>query len=160
VSLFSIFAATVYESVITGLRTVNAADEREDIRQQLANTLERLTREASVASTVRTAQDGRFRFDGDLDGDGTVESTGEQFVDFQVVGGELTRGAQGVSTVTVVRDLDSIEFAYVDVNGSTMTTPVSGGDVDDIRVVQVTITATQDQETMSVTGAVYLRNNS
>jgi len=160
VSLFSIFAAAVHETVITGLRTVNAADEREDVRQQLANTLERFTREASVASTVRTAQDARFRFDGDLDGDGTVESTGEQFIDYRENSGEFTRGAQSVSTLTIIRDLTSVEYAYVDLNGSTMSTPVSGGDLDDIRVVQVTITAAQDQEVISVTGAVYLRNNS
>ena len=40
VSLLSIFIGTVYESVVVGLRTVNAADEREDIRQQLAGALD------------------------------------------------------------------------------------------------------------------------
>lgn len=155
VSLLSIFVGSVYESVVVGLRTANAADKREDIRQQLAGALEALTREASLASNVDNAEDQRLQFDADLDGNGTTENN----VNYQVSSGDLQRVYSG-TTVTLVRDLTSLDFNYADSTGADLTTPVGSQPTrDTIRVVQITATATKDNETISLASAAYLRNN-
>ena len=154
-ALLALFFSGVYESVIVGLRVANASDERESIRQQLAHAMDLLTREGGVASNVDNAEDQRFQFDGDIDGDGSTNNN----INYQVSSGDLQRVYSG-NTVTLVKDLTSLDFDYVDLNGSNMTTPVTpAGTRDNIRVVQVTMTATSDQETISMTSAIYLRNN-
>ena len=154
ISLLGLFIGAVYESVIVGLRVVNASDEREDIRQQLANALDLLLREGSLASNVDNAEDQRFQFDADIDGDGSANTN----INYRVQSGDLQRVYSG-DTVTLVRDLASLDFDYVDLNGAAMTPPVTGASRDNIRVVQVTATATRDNETISLANATHLRNN-
>lgn len=154
ITLLGLFMGAVYETVIVGLRVVNAADERETIRMQLANAMDRLTREASLASSVSSASDQRFQFDADLDGDGATE-TG---INYQLQGSSLN-WSYGGSTVTLVAGVTAIDFAYLDQNGVTMSAPVTPqSERDKIRVVQVSLTATKDTETISIAGAACLRN--
>ena len=154
ISLLGIFLGTVYESVIVGLRAANAADERADIRQQLTNALDLLIREVSLASRVDNAEDERLQFDADLDGDGTTEND----INYQVSSGALQRVYNG-TTVTLIR-VASVDLNYVDSSGANLTTPVSSQATrDTIRVAEMTMTATNDQETLSLADAVYLRNN-
>ncbi len=160
VTLIGIFFSGVYETVIVGLRTVNAADEREDIRQQLANALELLTREASLANNVDNAEDQRFQFDADLDGNGTTENN----INYQVSGNDLQRSYNGV-TVTLVRDLNTstspLDFDYFNASGTDLTTPVGNQpDRDTIRLAQLDVTVIRDAETITMATAVYLHDNS
>ena len=148
-TLLAIFVSAVYESVIVGVRAANAADEREDIRLQLASALDRLTREASVASTVHTATSDEFKFDADVDGDGATETN----IRYRVQNGDLERSIGG-TTVTLVTDLTTLSFTYLDLNNNAWTS----GAESDIRVVQASLTATKDTETLSVASAAYLRN--
>ena len=153
-ALLAIFAGVIHESVIVGLRAANAADEREDVRLQVADALDRLTREGSLASNVTQANDQVFKFDADLDGNGTTE-TG---ITYEVLNGDLVR-TLGDTTVTLIRDLATLDFDYQDLNGANMATPVSSqSERDTIRLAQVVLTGTKDTETLSVAEAVYLRN--
>ena len=153
--LLGIFLGTMHETLVVGLRVVHAGDQREDIRQQMANAMALLTREASLASNVDNAEDQRLQFDADLDGDGTTENN----INYQVNSGDLQR-IYNSATVTLVRDLTSLDIDYVDSGGANLTTPVSAQATrDTIRVAQITMTATKENETISLTSAVYLRNN-
>lgn len=153
-SLIGLFLGAVQESLVVGLRAANAADEREDVRLQVSNALDRLIRESSLASNVTRANDQQFQFDADLDGNGTTETA----ITYEVLNGDLQRSLGGTS-VTLIRDLSTLDFDYVDLNGTTMSTPVNPqSNRDTIRLVQVTITATKDGETLSVADAAYLRN--
>ena len=155
-TLLAAFMGAVYESVIVGLRVAHAADERENVRQQLAGALELLTREASIANNVDNAEDQRFQFDADLDGNGTTENN----INYRVSSGDLQRTYNG-TTVTLVRDLTSLDFDFVDSSGSNLSTPVGSQPTrDTIRVLQITITGTDATESLSLTSAAYLRNNS
>ena len=164
-SLLGLFIAAVYESVLVGLRTVNAADERERIRMELAVVLDRLTREASTARTVDRAQDARFQFDADYDASGSSTGT-EDNVNYQYDGATavLQRSNAGGGTVSVARNVTSMDFDYIDDTGTTFTscdnTSSCGSQCcrSDVRVVLVTMTSTNDKETISVTDAVTLRN--
>jgi prepilin-type N-terminal cleavage/methylation domain-containing protein len=155
VSLLGIFFGAVYETAIVALRAVHAADGREDLRQQLAHALELLTREAALASNVDQAQDQRFQIDADIDGDGGNETN----INYRLQSGALERVHSG-DTSYLVRGVTSLDFDYVDENNAAMSTPVGSSDRDDIRVMQVTITAVSGAESISLTSAAYLRNNS
>lgn len=150
--LLSIFFGAGYESVIAGLRTTHAAEARETLRQQLANTLELFAREAAVADKVKEADDQQFTFDADLNGDGHVEHE----IEYRVQNGALQRTFKN-TTITLVDSLAGLTFAYTDVSGAAVPTPVK--EKKDLRVVELTISATKEHETLSMASAVYLRNN-
>ena len=115
--LLGLFAAVVHESFIVGLRTVTAADERERIRKQLATAMDRITREASIASNVRNATATRFRFDADLDGDGSIEDP-ERRIDYEVESGDLMRDDDDAPNIDLIPDLTTATFTYIDLNGN------------------------------------------
>lgn len=149
VSLLGLFMGAVYESVIVGLRVANASNDREDIRLQLAKTLDQFTREASLASNVRTADSDEFKFDADVDGDGTTETN----IRYRVQNGRLERSVGG-TTVTLITNLTTLSFTYLDLNNNSWTS----GTEADVRVVETSMTATKNNETLSLAHAAYLRN--
>jgi prepilin-type N-terminal cleavage/methylation domain-containing protein len=152
-SLLGIFAGAIHETVIVGLRAVRVSHIREDVRLQAVRALDRLTREAALCANVDQAQDQRFQFDADLDGDGSTEGN----INYRVQNGDLER-VQGGTSVVLVSDLAGLDFDYVDEAGAAMATPVASGSRDDVRVVQITVTAARGTESISVAGAAYLRN--
>lgn len=166
VSLVSLFLGGVYETVITALRTAHAADQREDVRQQLAGALDRLTREARMARHVDQGDDDRFQFDADFDGDGD-SSGSERNINYVVQSGTLTREASGVDEQTLIRNLASLDFNYLKAGSTTeyatcdSTSSCSSAAVccrADARVVLVTATVTRGTETISATTAAQLGN--
>lgn len=152
--LMSLFVGTVYETVIVGLRQVNTAGEREEIRNQLTLALDLMTREASLASNVDNAEDQRLQFDADLNGDGSTENN----INYQVVNGVLQRQYNGTS-VTLISNLTTFDVDCTDLNGANMTTPVASGSLHNIRVAKITATAVKHDESLSVASSVFLRNN-
>ena len=148
ISLLSIFIAAVYESVIVGLRVVSAADSRETLRQQLAVALDRLTRDISVANDVDAAQNGRFQFD----------TPDVNTVDYVYSGSSLSRDDAASSQVTILNNISSFDFNYFDSAGTQLSEPVSGPLEDTIRLVQILITVTKNNETLTLASAVYLRS--
>jgi prepilin-type N-terminal cleavage/methylation domain-containing protein len=154
VGLVGLFLGAFQELVITGLRTANASEERADVRQQVVIALERFTREANMAGNIDVANATQFQFDADLDGNGTDETTNVNY--WQNGGGDFER-AQGGAAVTLIRDLGSIAYTYYDSAGANLGSSVSGAAMQTIRVVQIALTATRDQESLTVQSAVYLR---
>ena len=159
VTLLGLFIGAVQESLIVGLRAANAADERETIRLQLARALDQFTREAAASYNVDCAMDQRFQFDArDINGDGSNDNN----INYRVTSGVFER-VFGGATLTQVADLAALDFDYLDSSGASLAN-CSASDCglascrSSLRVVQVTVTATKDHETVSVTDAVHLRN--
>ncbi len=159
ITLLGLFIGALQESLIVGLRAANAADERETIRLQLTRALDRFTREAAASYNVDCAMDQRFQFDArDINGDGSNDDN----INYRVNSGVFERVFSG-TTVTQVNDLASLDFNYLDSSGASLANCSASGCgsascLSSLRVVQVTMTATKDQETVSVTDAVHLRN--
>ncbi len=159
ITLMGIFIGAVYESVIIGLRAVNTANDRENIRLQLTKALDQFTREASATNTVDYAQNQRFQFDADLAGNGNNQSN----INYVVSGGILQR-TYGSETLNLVSNLASLNFGYVKADGTTATSCDYTSNCSsqccrgDVRVVQLTMTATKNNESFSMTGAVRLRD--
>ena len=150
--LFAIFMGGVYETVILGLRAASSGDDRENIRTQMTRAMDQMTREMAAAYNVDNAEDQRFQFDArDIDGDGSNDTN----INYVVTSGDLYRGSQ-----PLIRDLTALDFDYIDDTGAALSTPVAGSSEDDIRIVQITMTAVRHNETISLTAAAYLRNMS
>ncbi len=167
ISLSGLFIFAVYETVITGLRVANAADEREEVRQQMANVLERFTRDVSQCRNLDQGDDGQFQCDVDTDGSDSSSGT-ERNHNYSFAGSTLTFDYSGSSGAqTILRNLTSFDFNYQK-SGSTTefatcdaTSSCGGAGTccrDDARAVIVTATATKDAETVSMTTSVYLQN--
>ena len=149
-SLVALFFGGVYETVITGLRVVQATLVREQLRAAAASALERLVRDLSLANNVDAAQDARFQ----------VDTSAVNDVDYRYDSSAhtLTRSDASVAIRTVLRNVTAFDFDYVDSAGASLTTPVSGASEDTIRVVQVQLTVASGSEQVSMAAAVYLRN--
>jgi hypothetical protein len=159
------FLGAVYECFIFGLRVAGSASERSRIRLELTGVLDHLTREAGTARNVDRAQDTRFQFDADYDGSGGSSGV-ERNVNFEydATNDVLNRDHSGGSTVALAHTVTAVDFDYIDDTGTTYTTCDSTSSCgsnccrDDVRAVLVTITATNNNETISVTDAATLRN--
>jgi len=150
-SLIGLFLGAMQESLITGLRAVSAADQREAIRQQLTSALERFARDAGAASNVDRAETDELQFD--VPSVNNVEYIYDSGTD------TLTRDDASSSVMTMLRNLTAFDFDYVDCQGTRYTGTVSGGSTEDsLRMVEVIATVTQSQETITVAQTVFLRN--
>ena len=157
--------AVAYDVFIAGLRVANAASTRERIRLQLAQVLDRLTREAATARNVDRAQATRFQFDADYDGSGGSSGSEDNVnYNYDSANSEFERDDSGGSTVVVADHVTSIDYDYIDDTGTTYTTCDSTSSCgsnccrSEVRAVLVTMTATIGGETISVTDAATLRN--
>ncbi len=148
IALLSVFFGAVFETVITGLRIVNGATDRENIRLQLTKAMDLLTREAMAAYHVDHALSNRFQFDlRVVDGNNDGQADNLTNINYQVVNGALQREG-----VILVGDLTSLTFTYLDTNGDSTSSAGS------VRVMQVTMTAVRNGETISLASATRLRN--
>ena len=154
ITLVALFLGAVYETVIVGLRTVNAADDRETIRSQLTSALDRFVRDASVANNVDLGQDAQFQCD----------TPSVNNVNYQYSNGVLTRQDASSSQITILSNLTAFDFDYIDVNGTSYAscdnTSSCGSRCcrSNARVVEVSATVTKDTETITVATAAFLRN--
>lgn len=148
ISMMGMFFGGVYETVLAGLRTMSAADDREEIRLRLTSALDRFTREAGTASNLDTAQAAQFQFDTPSVNNVVYAYTGST--------GILTRDDAGAGSplVTILRNLTEFDFEYLDCLGAVY----GSGNIDTIRIVRASATVTRGGETVSVWSAAHLRN--
>lgn len=152
-TLLAGFAVVVYQTVIVGLRSADAANERENVRMQLIRALDQLTREASTAYNVDNSDNDRFQFDARLvDSDSDGETENRTNINYRISSGDFQR-VQGGNTVTLVPDCTSATpFTYLDSSNASTTNE------EDVRVVQVSLTATRDGETITMSTSIRPRN--
>ena len=156
-SLLVLFGMAIQDTVVLGVRAANATNERETVRREVATALDRFTREVSMADVVDVANDQRCQFDADIDGNGSVDNN----INYRVNSGDLQR-VFGGRTLTLIPDLGSMEFDYMDIGGTTYDdygNDCSGCPRANIRIVQITVTATRGNETITAGSAASLRNN-
>lgn len=147
VIILAAFFGVVYETVIVGLREVKANDDREDARGELTQALDRLVREAGVATEMDAAETDRIRFD--TDAVNNVEYEYDSSAD------TLTRDDADTSAVIIARNLTAFDYDFIDCLGVASTGTVSTE--DRVRVVQIVATLTDGSEAVSLTNAVFLR---
>ena len=153
ISLLAVFLGAVHEAMLVGLRLVHTADDRERARQQVAAVLERFTREVSFANGVDRATDARCQFD--------TASTNN--INYVYASGALTRDTGG-STQTLLSGITALDFNYIDDAGTEYSSCddtsscASNCCRTDVRMVRITVTVAQNNETLSAASAAYLRD--
>lgn len=147
-SLFGLFMTAMFDTVLTGLRVTHTAGDRERIRQELVAVLDRMTREIAAAENVDDADDNRFQFD-------TVDVSN---VEYDYASGALTHDDGDSSSRIVLRNITAFDFDYWDNTNTQLSTPVPGASEDTIRMVQVSITVTRNNETVTLAQAAFLRS--
>ena len=156
ITLLGLFLAAVQESLITGLRATHTADNREAVRRELANALDQFVRDVSQAQDVDDADlldgsnTGQFQFD--------TPSVNNVEYSYDASADTLSYDDANVSQRIIARHVTSFDLTYIDNTGATLSEPVAGSSEDNIRVVQVTTTATIGDETLTLSDAAYLRS--
>lgn len=158
VVLFSILVAAVFWIFVAGLKIWGSGKDRAYIRQDANLAIERMVRELSEASAINTAKSDEVEFDADLDGDGSVET-----IRFDVSNDgnlERTEVITGPDIVVIIAPnvRDFIVGYYLDGDNDTLLTSVTGPSVDDIRVIVISLTLDDGDETIILSSSAYARN--
>lgn len=150
--LFSMLAAATFWTFVVGLRAWGSGRDRAYIRQDANLAIERMVRELSQAKSFTIAQADQVKFDADIDNDDTDET-----VTFAISDSSLERTVDGTTTV-LTPDLQTLEFSYRDLNDVAMALPITGNDRDNIRVIVMSLTLNEGDETFVLSSSAYARN--
>jgi len=155
VLLVSILVGVVGFSFSVGLRSWNSGRKRVEITEEASLAVARMGRELRQASEFITAKTSEVTFEADLDGDASVET-----ITFKVRqnADELER-TEGGTVVVLARDVDTFTLGYyLESDNDNLLSSATGPELDQIRVVVITLTLTKGDETISFTSSAYTRN--
>ncbi len=155
---FTIFTGVVSWTFVVGLRTWGSGRDRAYIRQDANLAIERMVREVSQASEIETAKADEIEFEADLDQDGSVET-----IRFDVSNDDDLERTEVIAgpdiVVTMAPNVQTFSLGYyLDGDNDTLLTSVTGSTRDDIRVVVMSLTLDDDDETITLSSSVYTRN--
>ena len=152
--LFSVLAAVISWTFLVGLRVWNSGSIRAELRQSANLSMERMVRELSAASVINTAKSDEVDFDADLDGNGVAET-----IKFDVSNDDILERTEDKASVTMARDVQAFTLGYyLDGNNDDLESPVTGPRKNDIRVIVITLTLNNGDETFTLSSGVYIRN--
>ncbi len=152
IALFSVLMLSVSWVFVAGLRTWNSGVNRAEIRQDGTLALEKMVREISQADSFTIAHADRVKFDADLDDDG-----GNEDITFATDDNRLIRTVSGTSTV-LAYNVQSFGLLYRDLNNAVMPFPITGNNRDNIRVIIMSLTMSNADETIDLSSGAYARN--
>ena len=118
-------------------------------------------REISQASEIIRARSDEIIFEADLDGDASVETITTITFDVSKDGNlERTEDRQGQDLVVIMTPgVQSFTLGYyLAEDNDTLLGSVTGPSLDDIRVVVISLGATEADETFSLSASAYARN--
>ncbi len=150
--LFILLSGFFLWTFSVGLKMWDSGRRRAEIRQSGALAIERMVRELSQASSFTIAQAEQVKFDADLDNDGSDET-----VTLSISGSELMWEA-GAAEMVLASSVQNLAFSYRDLNNTAMAFPITGNERDDIRVVIIALTLSDEDETVILSSGVYTRN--
>lgn len=149
IALLAVIVGFTGWSFVVGLRVWNSGWNRAQIQEDANLAIETMVRELSQASDITTADDGEIIFEADLDDDGAVETA-----TYNVNNSNLIRTIDAVATV-LAPNVQAFGLSYLDLNNSPWILPQ---DPADIRVVTISLTMSNVDETFSLSSSAYLRN--
>ena len=158
--LFSTLTAVVSWVFVVGIGTWGSGKNRADIRQEASLSTERMMREISQASEITRAKSDEIKFEADLDQDDSVESiTFKVSNDDNLERTETITGPDPDIVVIMARNIQSFTLGYyLDEDNSNLLSSVTGPDLDDIRVVIISLTLSKGDETVTLSTSAYTRN--
>ena len=151
-ALFSVLVGSACWVFTVGLSVWSSGRGRSEIRQDSSIAMETMVRELSQASSFTIAQAGTVKFSADVDDDGADET-----ITFNTSGNNLNRTVEDIAVV-LARNVDTFQLAYYDLNNNLLEQPLLGLQRDDIRVITISLTLSEADETFSLSSGVYARN--
>lgn len=154
IALFSILAVAVFWTFVVGLKVWGSGMDRGYIRQDANLSIERMVRELSEASEFSRARSDEVDFNADLDGDGSVET-----IKFDISNDNNLERTEDSIAVIMAGNVQTFTLGYyLDGDNDTLLSSVTGPSRDDIRVIVISLTLDDGDETITLSSSVYARN--
>lgn len=153
--LFSVLIMAASWAFVVGLRVWDSGRKRAGIRQESSWAMERMVREISQASSITDADEDEMAFVADLDDDDSDET-----ITFSISDNELIRTEDAVDVV-LARNVQTFSLSYRDYDNTLLSIPsgvASQGKRDLIRVIIVSLTMNNADETITLSSSLYVRN--
>lgn len=153
--LFSILAVSVSWGFVVGLTSWSSGLNRADLRQDGNWAIEIMVREISQASIITAADSDNITFVADVDDDGTNET-----VTFDISNNNLNRTVGSIATV-LTSNVQTLDLSYRNIVNKLMTLPEDTSAQDErdkIRVIIISLTLNNVDETLTLSSSVYARN--
>jgi len=158
VALFAILVTAASWVFLVGSRAWESGRNRAGMRQDAALAMERMVREIGLASEITRARADEIDFEADMDQDELVEE-----ITFDVSNDnnlERTVNVAGPDTAVIMaRDVQSFTLGYyLEGDNGDLQSSVTGPTMDEIRVVVITLTLSNGDETVTLSASAYARN--
>jgi prepilin-type N-terminal cleavage/methylation domain-containing protein len=150
--LFSILAGFILWVFSAGLKAWNFDMDRSNLRESGNLAIETMARELSQAHSIRSAAAAEITF--------WADAAGAEEVTFSAVSGELIRTDNAGARV-LAHNVQTLGLLYRDTDDNPMAVPRSvrkQSGRDNIRVVIMSVTLNDGDETIRLSSSVYLRN--
>ena len=149
-AITGIVAVILGVPLMEGIKTRNRFNARQEILSDARSAIEIVTRDIRVMSKTGSAPDLSTAAVSQIDF-GTMS--------YRLSGTTLQRSGDSGSTYkTMLEDVSTLTFSYEDEDGGSLSSlPLSSGDRDSVRRVQVDITVTRNGEELSLRSRAYLR---
>jgi len=162
ITFIAALGAVVSLVFIVGLKSWTSGRNYAEVIDSGGLIMEQMVRELSMASEITSAKSDEVKFEADVDGD-SLADTMKYDVDKS---GDLIKtigSGKGSPKVTLLEDVDDFSLGYYLDQDDTLYSSVGGkGDVatdrDAIRVVVISLTLSEGDETTTLGGSVYTRN--
>lgn len=154
IALFSMLTGVVVWVFVVGLRVWGSGMDRANLRQNANLAIERMVRELSLASEFKEAKLDKVKFKADLGG--LVEE-----IEYKIKNNNLQRKVKGGTEVILVRNVQDFTLGYYlesDSDNENLLEEVGGGAKDDIRVVVISLSISEGDETITLSSSAYARN--
>jgi len=151
--LIAVLTGAVSWVFIVGLKTWSSGMDRTDIREGGVLAMERMVRDLSQAGPITAATTTAITFTADVDND----SVNETVTFSRDANNNLIRTVDGAA-ITLTPNAQTLTFSYTDLNNNTLTPPLTGAQLDSIRVVTVVLTMNKANETYTLSSSAYTRN--
>jgi prepilin-type N-terminal cleavage/methylation domain-containing protein len=170
-AIFAVAMAVVFTFLVNSRRSYSDVSERVEYQQAMRGAITLISGELRTAGCdpldtgfdrFTLADASQFQCRMDLDGDGTIsvtEPAENAFYQYLPASQELTRDS-GNGPQTILRNVLAFNVAYFDATGNLLgPLPLSAGDRETIRIVEITITGESDRgEPVNYVTRVLVRN--
>jgi len=170
-AIFAVISTVVIGFLTSSRQTYNTTSDRAHYQQSMRAVFSLMTRELRSAGCdpaeagingLEVADDTTLRCRMDLDGDGSTLGTApdeDVTYDYDVGQAELIR-TSATGTLTILRDVQLVQFTYFDEDGNMLaTTPLSAADREMVRFVDIAIDGElRDGEPVTYSTRVFVRN--
>jgi type IV pilus assembly protein PilW len=160
-AIVGVALGSIYGVFISSNRSYHTQDEVAEVQQGVRVGLAFMVRDLRLAGLdplgpamdavdgqgagMKEASATKIRFTSDMDMDGSIDESDSERVTYRYNAATkrlertLYEGTGSESSQTVIKNVNSLTFGYIDEDGNGLAVPVTGGNLDDIRTVVISM---------------------